>query len=111
MIPLKNNAYKIDGKYDVPGYCFLILDKNEIEFILIDIFKLIEFFLESNIPHNIFFTLGSFNGTEVLRIYIFPRESVHEVKDFNFNIAFCELSGYVPVGSLCSHFKHLNHFN
>lgn len=70
------------------------------EVILDDIFKLITFFLKENVPHNIFFTFGSFNGKEALRIYIFPRENRQEAKDTNFNIAFCELSGYVPVGSL-----------
>lgn len=100
LVSLTNNVYKIDENFGIPGYCFLIFDKINVELILNDIFKLIEFFLKENVPHNIFFTLGSFNGKDVLRIYIFPRENLHEVKDTNFNIAFCELSGYVPVGSL-----------
>lgn len=98
---MKKNVYKIHENFGIPGYCFPIFDKTKADLVLIDIFKLIDFFLKENIPHNIFFSLGSYNGIEALRIYVFPRENLHEVKDTNFNIAFCELSGYVPVGSTC----------
>lgn len=51
-----------------------------------------------NIPHNIFFTFGV---NEDLRCFFFPRLSdfvSDKVFTSHLNIAFCELSGYIPVG-------------
>lgn len=60
--------------------------------------------IELNIPHNLFMTYGKpLNGTcetNSLRIIIYPRKDNYGCKlSLSFNLAFCELSGYIPVGS------------
>lgn len=72
------------------------------EEILDDIAKLIEYFCAKCLPHNIFCTKENSkddNGN-VVKVFVFPRDKMEDVKEFNsFNIAFCELSGYIPIGS------------
>lgn len=98
---LVKNIYRISEKYPSKGYCFLFnestCDKEEI---LNDIAKLIEYFCATSLPHNIFCTNGNSNDGNVVKVFVFPRGNMAEVKEFSsFNVAFCELSGYIPTGS------------
>lgn len=98
------NIFRISEKYPSKGYCFLLNEStNDKDEILDDIAKLIEYFCATSLPHNIFCTKGNSSNDgygNVVKVFVFPRGNMHEVKEFSsFNIAFCELSGYIPTGS------------
>lgn len=113
------NLFEIDELYPAIGFCFPLTNINELNDISDDIFKLIQFLCNNNIPHNLFITYGKQNANviagggdtigndddnnrnnEIIKIFIYPRENACKIKTFHsFNIAFCELSGYIPVGS------------
>lgn len=61
--------------------------------------KLVDYCCEKTIPHNIFFTKSH---TGELRVFFFPRTlgNFGALKLYTsfLNVAFCELSGYVPIG-------------
>ncbi|XP_073840895.1 GDP-D-glucose phosphorylase 1 [Musca autumnalis] len=55
----------------------------------------------NNMPHNLFLTpeRNLPNKTNVLKVFVFVRQEYCIVKNLNtYNIGFCELAGYVPVG-------------
>jgi hypothetical protein len=62
--------------------------------------KLINFCCDKNIPHNLMFTRTS--SSEEIRVFIFPHEKTNfgadKVFTSHLNIAFCELSGFIPIG-------------
>lgn len=63
--------------------------------------KLIHFMCQHNVPHNVFicFEQQPNQPSTCLRLFIFPRAHLHENKAAApFNVAFCEIAGYVPVG-------------
>uniref|UniRef100_A0A1A9WTA9 GDP-D-glucose phosphorylase 1 n=1 Tax=Glossina brevipalpis TaxID=37001 RepID=A0A1A9WTA9_9MUSC len=61
--------------------------------------EFLEWLCRENIPHNIFMTPDRTKQPKRLKIFVYPRENFCVVKDFKaFNIGFCEMSGYVPVG-------------
>lgn len=100
---LVKNIYRISEKCPSKGYCFLLNDStSDKDEILNDIVKLIEYFCATSLPHNIFCTKGNSddgNGN-VVKVFVFPRGNMQDIKEFSsFNIAFCELSGYIPTGS------------
>ena len=98
MDHLHGNIYKLDIKYPARGFCFVLQkgDRN-VEEMSNNAFRLVNYLCQNAIPHNIFVT---FDNSYNLRIYVFPRERKFEEKELSgFNIAFCELSGFVPVGS------------
>lgn len=54
----------------------------------------------NNMPHNLFITPERNKATKALNIFVFVRQEFCFVKDVNtLNVGFCELAGYVPVGS------------
>lgn len=61
--------------------------------------KLVEYCCEKTIPHNIFFTRSK---TNELRVFFFPRTlgnfGADKLYTTLLNVAFCELSGYIPIG-------------
>lgn len=61
--------------------------------------KLVQYCCEKTIPHNFFFT-KSHNGE--LRAFFYPRTmgnfGAHKMYSNFLNVAFCELSGYIPIG-------------
>ncbi|XP_034836496.1 GDP-D-glucose phosphorylase 1 [Maniola hyperantus] len=89
--------------YPAPAFCFEITKKSpKID----EIFKLIEFFLDKSIAHNIFVTRGDpveenlENDEMSYRFVIWPRKSCVGVKQLlAFNVAACELSGWFVVHS------------
>lgn len=95
---LTKNIYELDKDCPVNGYCFPI-EEAENDDICNDVSKLVQYFCANNIPHNLFFSLGDFNGKEIVKIFVFPRSLMCDVKEFtNFNAACCEVAGFVPVG-------------
>lgn len=105
------NVYRISKKCPSKGYCFLLYNESTSnnDEILNDIVKLIEYFCANSLPHNIFCTKENSekdNGN-VVKVFVFPRRNVEDVKEFgSFNIAFCELSGYIPTGSKLTTHTH-----
>ncbi|KAJ6638106.1 GDP-D-glucose phosphorylase 1 [Pseudolycoriella hygida] len=101
---LVKHIYRITDKYPSKGYCFLLTestsDKDEI---INDIAKLIEYFCAASLSHNIYCTKEDSkdgNGS-VVKIFVFPRANIQGIKEFSsFNVAFCELSGYIPIGDI-----------
>ncbi|XP_059046741.1 GDP-D-glucose phosphorylase 1 [Achroia grisella] len=101
---LINDIYYFDD-YPIPGFCFEIQDQNSAMKVTSEIYKLLEYFLEKSIAHNIFITRGqtvkqrsSDIDRDVLRILIWPRKSSVIAKQTNaFNIAACEISGWFTV--------------
>lgn len=61
--------------------------------------KLVDYCCQKTIPHNIFFTRSR---TDELRVFFFPRTlgnfGAEKLYTSFLNVAFCELSGYVPIG-------------
>lgn len=95
------SVHRLSDEYPVQAYCFIIANTEETKATCADVYKLVSHLCDQNIPHNVFFTGGTFNAaSNVIRVFVFPRKNICESKQFvPFNIAFCELSGYVPVGS------------
>lgn len=64
--------------------------------------RLIGFLCKREIAHNILITRGVWPESESneARVFVFPRLDKSGDKHFgSFNVAFCELAGFVPVGS------------
>ncbi|OWR54420.1 hypothetical protein KGM_213251 [Danaus plexippus plexippus] len=98
-IPVKGPLYRFENTYPIPTFCFEI---GSVGTKIDDVYKLLEYFLHKNIAHNMFLTRGNSvaSNNEVLRILIWPRTSCLHIKQFDaFNIACCELSGWLPVYS------------
>lgn len=93
------NVYKLDEKYPAQGLCFPLIDYMNKNAITDDLMKLIRYFCDKIIPHNVFLTMGNHENREILKIFVFPRNHMSNKQINSFNAAFCELSGYVPVGS------------
>lgn len=103
--------YKIqkqqNHKISIKAFCFRFV-QSESAIVVENVHKLVEYMCQHNVPHNVFMTLevadvaSSSEGqpkTPYLRLFIWLRENLHANKAVApFNIAFCELSGYVPVG-------------
>lgn len=96
---LIGNVYKLDNKYPAQGLCFPIIDYENKNSIADDLIKLIRHFCDKIIPHNIFLTMGNYENRTILKVFVYPRHRMSEKEISSFNSAFCELSGYVPVGS------------
>ncbi|XP_073954327.1 GDP-D-glucose phosphorylase 1 isoform X2 [Choristoneura fumiferana] len=86
----------------VPAFCFEVT-KHTILQEARNIFKLIEYFLEKSIGHNILMVTGKpvvpgNNDCEVVRVLVTPRKSTAGVKQLtSFNVAVYELNGWFPV--------------
>ncbi|EDS42476.1 D330012F22Rik protein [Culex quinquefasciatus] len=95
LTPLGNNLYRLD---DCPAkaYCFQLEDPSSAPNFIALIYRAIELLLDAGIAHNLFFTWNS--GGTVLRALVYPRSRPCEYKQvLPLNVAFCELSGYVPL--------------
>lgn len=91
--------YIVDKSYPAHAYCFHIPCSEDAERIVDDVYRIIEYFWSKNVPHNLFWTFGAVDGRQLLKIFIFPRMQMHDKINASLNVAFCELSGYVTVGS------------
>lgn len=98
---LRGPLYQLDGDRPVDAFAFRLQNMTNLSRLGADVMRLVSFLCDRDIPHNLFFTLGNNDdGGELLRIVVFPKAQTSAAKEFSsFNIAFCELSGYVPLGS------------
>lgn len=61
-------------------------------------FCFLQWLCEQSIPHNFLLSLDR-SKSGILKMFIFARENHLVVKNvFDLNAAFCELSGYFPIG-------------
>lgn len=62
--------------------------------------KLVEYCCQKTIPHNLFFTKSQ--SAVGVRVFFFPRMlgnfGAEKLYTSFLNVAFCELSGYIPIG-------------
>lgn len=94
------NVYKIDDRYPTIAYCFRLTSIENSANIFNDIHRLICFFNDIVIPHNLFWTFSVQDSEEAeLRIFVYPREQMCAKPNKAVNVAGCELSGYFVVGS------------
>lgn len=88
----------------ITGFCYRITDPNHIASEVANICKLVDYMCRHNVPHNLFLTFEniaeeSHVAPTVLRCFVWPRDKLRANKEVApMNVAFCELSGYVPVG-------------
>lgn len=96
-----NRLYRLDGCRPVDAFAFRLTagDDDDAGELCADVMRLVRLLCDRDIPHNVLFTLGD-GVAERLRIVVFPKASASTAKEFStFNVAFCELSGYVPLGN------------
>lgn len=94
LILITPGLFKLNPRSGINGFCVEIDDSG----VDVKIFEMVQLFCSLNVPHNLFFTFGGRNNR--LRVFLYPRATVYETKEScPFNVAFCELSGYVPVGT------------
>ncbi|XP_055378122.1 GDP-D-glucose phosphorylase 1 [Condylostylus longicornis] len=78
------------------AFCYVIKQEMELQKSAEDIYEFIKFLCKESIPHNLSIIKLQ---DHVIRVFIFIRENPCVVKDYTkINIAFCEFSGYFPVG-------------
>lgn len=97
MKQIASNLYKVsDPSLLVKAFCLV---SNDAKTDAIKLQNLVEYCCQKTIPHNIFFTKSKSNE---LRVFFFPRTLGNFGADKAYttflNVAFCELSGYVPIG-------------
>lgn len=98
LVHLVDNFYKIDyEKSSINGFCMILKDiKSDVE----KLHKLVQYCCDKVIPHNFFFTKS--RDMKEIRVFFFPRylNNFNACKVFSthLNVAFCELSGFVPIG-------------
>ncbi|KAG5673930.1 hypothetical protein PVAND_003931 [Polypedilum vanderplanki] len=98
LVQLVDNFYRIDNKkYPIEGFCMILRDvKNDVE----KLYKVVQYCCDKVIPHNIFFTKS--RDAKEIRIFFFPRQlnnfGENKIYSTHLNVAFCELSGFIPIG-------------
>lgn len=97
LIQVVDNLYKVDfNKFPIHAFCLIIKD---IKTDALRLQKLIDFCCDKNIPHNLMFTR---NKSNEIRVFLFPHQKSNfgadKVFTSHLNIAFCELSGFIPIG-------------
>ncbi|XP_031639769.1 GDP-D-glucose phosphorylase 1 [Contarinia nasturtii] len=98
IIEMSDNVFKIE--FPTFAMCMPVFHWTDREAVANKFMKIITYFCEKSIPHNIFITHGRHRDTNLVKIFIFPRSSMSDKHVASFNIAFCELVGYVPVGDV-----------
>lgn len=78
------------------AFCLI---SNDVKTDALKLHKLVELCCDKTVPHNMFFTKSQ---TNELRVFFYPRTlgNFGALKLYTsfLNVAFCELSGYVPIG-------------
>lgn len=97
LIQVAGNLHKVDyEKFPISAFCVLLND-NKTD--ALKLHKLIEICCDKNIPHNLLLTKRK---TAEIGVFIFPHAKsnfgVDKVSSSHLNIAFCELSGFIPIG-------------
>lgn len=105
---IAGNIFKLDDRYPTFGFCFPVLRHSDNVRITNDVHKLIEYFCANAIPHNLLWTLGRRSdvddddeNNEIVKIFVFPREKMADKHGSKYNVACCELSGFLSVGGKC----------
>jgi len=95
-----NGDFHILEKIPFNGaFCYVMKEEMSTDEASSIIFDLVSMLCKENIPHNLFFNKNNNSSDQVVKTFIFVRENACIVKDYTqLNIAFCEFSGYVPVG-------------
>jgi len=92
--------------YPAKGFVFQMTSVDTWSSVADDVFKVVQYLAENEVAHNVFITRGtSLDGqlkgdesSEVIRIVIWPRESVFGNKHpEDFCIAVCELAGQMLI--------------
>ncbi|XP_055617180.1 GDP-D-glucose phosphorylase 1 [Toxorhynchites rutilus septentrionalis] len=99
LVPLSvEKLYRLDWDHPAKAFVIVSQDFTSPQTFANQIYKLIGVFLAHNIAHNLFLT---WNRPEtVLRALVYPRLRPCVYKQASpFNVAFCELSGFVPLGN------------
>lgn len=94
------NVYRLGTDFPVISFCFMIQPNNDVSTnsISSDIIKMVEYFCDNGIPHNLFWTFAPYGDRQVIKIFVYPRAHMTDKISSEFNLAFCELSGYVSTG-------------
>lgn len=99
MRKIASNLYNIDDpNYPVKAFC--LIASNDTKTDALKLHKLVEYCCQKTIPHNLFFTKP--RDSDELRVFFFPRTlgnfGADKLYTSFLNVAFCELSGYIPIG-------------
>ncbi|ALC43412.1 CG3552 [Drosophila busckii] len=93
-------AYRLSQDSPTEAICFVIERKDDEEQVrekIQTIYKLTECLCNNNLPHNVFMTRH--RQTDNLQVFVFVRQKYCVNKDLaDFNVGFCELVGYLPMG-------------
>uniref|UniRef100_A0A1I8PXV9 GDP-D-glucose phosphorylase 1 n=1 Tax=Stomoxys calcitrans TaxID=35570 RepID=A0A1I8PXV9_STOCA len=99
------DIYRLDETMPTEAICFQI-NTEDSEALKIEKLQRLNEFLQwlcnNNMPHNLFLTpeRGQQQG-KTLKVFVYVRKEYCFVKNVNtYNIGFCELAGYMPVGAL-----------
>lgn len=93
----KGEMYLLDDDSTVPAFCFKIQKESSSQ-TLQQAWKVLEYFLEKSIAHNILFTKRGLGGDDVVYLIVWPRRNTSGAKQLSaFNVAVLELSGWFPI--------------
>lgn len=97
---LASAVHRIDDQFGpVDGLAFRVAHTDSPVTVAEHVMRLVNALCERQIPHNIFFTIAE-QDDSIIRIFVFPKEHHSATKEFStFNVAACELSGYVTIGN------------
>uniref|UniRef100_A0A2A4K8G0 GDP-D-glucose phosphorylase 1 n=1 Tax=Heliothis virescens TaxID=7102 RepID=A0A2A4K8G0_HELVI len=94
---IKGSTYRLDKSYPAPAFCFELQKKSSAQ-TLKEVWKVLEYFLNKSIAHNILLTKRKLGGNGDVSIIIWPRKSTTGAKKLAaFNVAVLELSGWFPI--------------
>ncbi|XP_075160427.1 GDP-D-glucose phosphorylase 1 [Haematobia irritans] len=101
---IDDGIYRFDETMPTEAICFQInpVDTEAMKTKKLEnLNQFIQWLCTNNIPHNIFMTPDRIRIKEKnLKIFVFARKEYCVIKDLTtYNIGFCELAGYMPVGS------------
>ncbi|XP_055303240.1 GDP-D-glucose phosphorylase 1 [Sitodiplosis mosellana] len=96
ITPISDDIYRMD--FPAFALCLPIFHWRDKGVIASKISKIVEYFRQESIPHNIFWTYGTHSNQNLVKVFIFPRNRLTDKISSSFNAAFCELTGFVPIG-------------
>lgn len=86
--------------YPVFAFCLPIFQWIDKGVVASKVTKIVEYFFLKSIPHSIFWTFGTHSNQNIVKVFIFPRYKLTDKLSSSFNAAFCELTGFVPIGGM-----------
>ncbi|XP_030385270.1 GDP-D-glucose phosphorylase 1 [Scaptodrosophila lebanonensis] len=97
-------TYRLSSKLPTEAVCF-VFNSNDTKALVREkvenIHRLTEWMCDQNLPHNLFITHDrrDLNKPGKVLVYVFARSKFCVTKDLaHFNVGFCELAGYIPLG-------------